>query len=170
MTLDVRSFLGCAYRCALRVAGGLLFAWDDGPGCPGAMRSAGALRGRRHYFFLLVPNGASHHHHHHHRKHWKDRSSLSEERWWRWWWKCSSSCQRALRRRTALLGDAIDFYHRRGQGQRPIFASELLILHRRHAGGHLDPLGPQLPLAADGAAEPPLRLGKCHSAETGALG
>ena len=81
-----------------------------------------------------------------------------------------ASCQRALRRRTALLGDAIDFYHRRGQGQRPIFASELLILHRRHAGGHLDPLGPRLPLAADAAAEPPPRLGKRHYAKADALG
>ena len=81
-----------------------------------------------------------------------------------------ASCKRALRRRTALLGDAVDFYHRRGLRQRPIFASELLILHRRHAGGHLDPLGPRLPLAADAAAEPPPRLGKCQSAETDALG
>ena len=82
----------------------------------------------------------------------------------------SSSYLRDLRSRAALLGDAVEFYHRRGQGKHPIFTIEQLILHRRRVGGHLDPLGPRLPLAADAAAEPPPRLGKCQSAETDALG
>ena len=48
----------------------------------------------------------------------------------------SPSGSRAPRGRIALLVDTSDSYHRRGHGQRPIFASELLTLHRRHDGGH----------------------------------
>ena len=51
----------------------------------------------------------------------------------------SPSCSRAPRGRTALLADTSDFYDRRGLRQRPIFASALLILHRRRDGGHLEP-------------------------------
>ena len=81
-----------------------------------------------------------------------------------------ASSPRNLRIRTALLGDAIEFYHRRGQGQHPIFTIEQLILHRRRVGGHLSPLGPRLPLAANAAAEPPPRSGNRQYAETNALG
>ena len=51
-------------------------------------------------------------------------------------WTRSPSCSCALRGRTALRADTSDFYHRRGLRQRPIIASELLILHRRRDGGH----------------------------------
>ena len=82
----------------------------------------------------------------------------------------SSSYLRDLRSCSALLGDAVEFHHRRGQGQHPIFTIEQLILHRRRVGGHLSPLGPRLPLAANAAAEPPPRSGKRQYAETNALG
>ena len=99
------------------------------PGVPWGWARRGGGAGAFFGFINSVTRGTTTHHHHTDRRKHELPSLL------RWWWvvvNVLASWTRALRRRTALLGDAVDFYYRRGQVQRPIFASELLILHRRH--------------------------------------